>query len=91
MAAQVAVSAPLVAGAAIFLQTVHNLGRVDLGFNPDRLVSFRIDPSLTGYERAHVEQICERILDRLRATCRASRSAHRAARRVALCFLAVGY
>ena len=68
MAAQVAVSLPLVAGAAIFLQTVHNLGRVDLGFNPDRLVSFRIDPSLSGYDRAHVEQIYERILDRMRAT-----------------------
>ena len=68
MAAQVAVSLPLVAGAAIFLQTVHNLGRVDLGFNPDRLVSFRLDPSLSGYDRAHVEQIYERILDRVRAT-----------------------
>jgi predicted permease len=68
MAFQVAVSVPLVAGAAIFLQTVHNLGRVDLGFNPERLVSFRINPSLSGYERARVEQIYERILDRLRAT-----------------------
>jgi predicted permease len=68
MAIQVAVSVPLVAGAAIFLQTVHNLGRVDLGFNPERLVSFRIDPSLSGYERARVEQIYERVLDRLRAT-----------------------
>ncbi len=68
MAVQVAVSVPLVAGAAIFLQTIHNLGRVDLGFNPERLVSFRIDPSLSGYERARVEQIYERVLDRLRAT-----------------------
>lgn len=68
MAVQVAVSVPLVAGAAIFLQTIHNLGRVDLGFNPERLVSFRIDPSLSGYDRSRVEQIYERILDRLRAT-----------------------
>jgi predicted permease len=68
MALQVAVSVPLVAGAAIFLETVHNLGRVDLGFNPERLVSFRIDPSLSGYERERVEQIYERVLDRLRAT-----------------------
>jgi predicted permease len=68
MAAQVAVSVPLVAGAAIFLQTVHNLGRVDLGFNPDRLVSFRIDPSLSGYDRTRVEQTYERILDRVRGT-----------------------
>lgn len=68
MAVQVAVSVPLVAGAAIFAQTIHNLGRVDLGFNPDRLVSFRINPSLSGYERTHVEQIYQRILDRVRAT-----------------------
>jgi len=68
MAVQVAISVPLVAGAAVFLQTVHNLGRVDLGFNPERLVSFRINPSLSGYERARVEQTYERILDRLRAT-----------------------
>jgi len=68
MAVQVAVSVPLVAGAAIFLQTIHNLGRVDLGFNPERLVSFRIDPSLSSYERARVEQIYERILDHLRST-----------------------
>jgi predicted permease len=68
MAAQVAVSVPLVAGAAIFLQTVHNLGRVDLGFNPDRLVTFHIDPSLSGYERTRVEQTYERILDRVRGT-----------------------
>ena len=68
MAVQVAVSVPLVAGAAIFLQTIHNLERVDLGFNPDRLVSFRIDPSLSGYERARVEQIYRQALDRLRST-----------------------
>jgi predicted permease len=68
MAVQVAISLPLVAGAAIFLQTVHNLGRVDLGFNPERLVSFRLDPSLSGYGRARVEQVYEQILGRLRAT-----------------------
>jgi predicted permease len=67
MAAQVAVSVPLVAGAAIFLQTMHNLARVDVGFNPDRLVSFRIDPSLSGYERARVLQTYDRVLDRVRA------------------------
>ncbi len=67
MAAQVAVSVPLVAGAAIFLQTMHNLQRVDLGFNPDRLISFRIDPSLSGYARARVERTFELTLDRVRA------------------------
>jgi len=67
MAAQVAVSVPLVAGAAIFLQTMHNLARVDPGFNPDRLVTFRIDPALSGYNRSRVEQTFARALDRVRA------------------------
>jgi predicted permease len=66
MAAQVAVSVPLVAGALIFLQTVRNLERVDPGFDPERLVSFRIDPALSGYDRPRVEQIYRRLLDRLR-------------------------
>jgi predicted permease len=66
MAAQVAISVPLVAGAAIFLQTVHNLGRVDLGFDPNRLVTLRVDPSLSGYDRTRVEQIYDRILDQVR-------------------------
>jgi predicted permease len=68
MVAQVAVSVPLVAGAVIFLQTLHNLERVDLGFNPDRLVSFRLDPSLSGYDGTRVEQIYERTLNRVRGT-----------------------
>ena len=68
MAMQIAVSVPLVAGAAIFLRTMHNLARVDVGFNADRLVSFRIDPSLSGYDRARIEQTYDRVLDRVRAT-----------------------
>ena len=66
MALQVAVSVPLVAGAAIFLQTIHNLERVDLGFNPDRLVSFRIDPTLNGYDRDRVNRVFVQVLDRVR-------------------------
>jgi len=66
MALQVAVSVPLVAGAAIFLQTLYHLGNVDLGFNPDRLISFRIDPTLNGYDRERVERTFARILDRVR-------------------------
>jgi len=68
MAVQVAASLPLVAGAGLFLQTINNLERVDLGFNPERLVSFRIDPSLSGYERTRVEQVYEQVLDRIRRT-----------------------
>ncbi len=67
MTVQVAISLPLVAGAAIFLRTVYNLGSVDLGFNPDRLVSFRIEPALNGYDRDRVNLTFARVLDRVRA------------------------
>lgn len=67
MVAQVAISVPLVAGAAVFLQTLHNLGRVELGFDPERLVSFRIDPSLSGYDSGRVEQTLEQALSSVRA------------------------
>ena len=45
MAAQVAISVPLLVGAALFLRTIYNLGHVELGFNPDQLLIFRLDPS----------------------------------------------
>ncbi|MEQ9401695.1 MAG: ABC transporter permease [Longimicrobiales bacterium] len=47
IALQVAVSLPLVIGAALFLRTMANLGQVELGFDPGRLVVFQVDPTLT--------------------------------------------
>src|SRR5262249_9659748 len=67
MAVQVAISVPLLAGAAIFMRTIYNLGAVDLGFNPDRLISFRIEPALNGYDRDRVNLTFARVLDRVRA------------------------
>jgi predicted permease len=67
MTAQVAISMPLVAGAAIFLQTIDKLDRVDLGFNPDRLVSFRIEPALNGYDPDRVQRTFAQVRDRVRA------------------------
>jgi len=67
MVVQVAVSVPLVAGAAIFLQTIYNLGSVNLAFNPERLLSFRVDPALNGYDSERVARTYQRILDRVRA------------------------
>jgi len=39
---------------------------VNLGFNPDRLISFRVDPTLNGYGSERVAQTFERMLDRVR-------------------------
>jgi len=48
IAAQIAMSVPLIVGAGLLLRTVHNLGRVDLGFDPASLVVFTVDPSAAG-------------------------------------------
>ncbi len=47
IALQIAVSVPLVVGAGLFLRTVSNLGAVELGFDPDGLASFAVDPGYT--------------------------------------------
>jgi predicted permease len=65
MVGQVAISIPLLVGGALFLRTAHNLSRVDLGFNPERLVIFRVDPSLNGYGRDRIGQLYGQIVARL--------------------------
>jgi predicted permease len=67
MAAQVAISVPLLVGAALFLRTVYNLGQVDLGFNPERLLIFHIDPSLNAYDADRIERLYGQALQRLTA------------------------
>jgi predicted permease len=67
MAAQVAISLPLLVGAALFLRTIHNLAEVDLGFNPARLLLFHVDPSLNGYDVNRVERLYGQLLQRLEA------------------------
>jgi predicted permease len=64
---QVAVSVPLLVGAALFLRTVHNLGSVELGFEPRGLIVFKMDPALNGYDEPRVMRLYERALDRLQS------------------------
>lgn len=67
LAGQVAVSLPLLVGAALFLRTIHNLATVDLGFNPARLLMFHVDPSLNGYDPNRVERLYGQVLEGLEA------------------------
>jgi ABC-type lipoprotein release transport system permease subunit len=46
---QVAVSLFMLIGAALFTRSLRNLNATDLGFRPDRLLTFEVDPSLNGY------------------------------------------
>jgi predicted permease len=49
VAAQVGLSLLLLTGAGLFLRSLGNLQRLDLGFRADHLMSFSIQPSLNGY------------------------------------------
>jgi predicted permease len=64
---QVAVSLLLLIGAGLFLRTVDNLRKVDLGFNARNLVVFRINPQLNGYDSPRIASLYGRMIERLEA------------------------
>ncbi len=47
---QIALSLLLLVGAGLFVQTLHNLRSVDVGFGTDHLLTFAIDPTMAGYD-----------------------------------------
>jgi predicted permease len=49
VAGQIALALLLLVGASLFLRTLANLERTGAGFSTERLVTFRVDPSLNGY------------------------------------------
>ncbi|WP_051670309.1 ABC transporter permease [Bryobacter aggregatus] len=49
---QVTISLVLLVAAGLFAKSLLNLKNSSLGFNAESLLSFRIDPSLNGYEKA---------------------------------------
>src|SRR5262249_30816749 len=48
--AQVALSLLLLVGAGLFIRTLHNLQRVNLGFNQENLLVFKLQPEQGGYK-----------------------------------------
>ncbi len=65
--AQVALSLVLLVAAGLFAGTLRNLHAVDKGFNADRLLIFRIQPQLNGYEPAESAALYTRMIERLEA------------------------
>lgn len=61
LVAQVAISLVLLVGAGLFLQTLSNLRSVDVGFNPNNLMMFRVNPQLNRYSPERVTQLFQRI------------------------------
>jgi len=67
VSAQIALSLLLLIGAGLFVRTLRNLQTVDLGFSPDHLIGFNVNPRLAGYQPDQVTALNQRILTRLSA------------------------
>jgi predicted permease len=65
--AQVALSLLLLMGAGLFVRTLGNLERQNLGFNQDHLLLFGIDPAKNGYAGERLNDFWGRLLARLQA------------------------
>jgi predicted permease len=63
--AQVALSLLLLVGAGVFLRTLHNLQRVNLGFNQENLLVFSLRPGQGGYKNERLVQFYQQVLARL--------------------------
>ena len=64
--AQVALSMLLVAGAGLFARSLYNLKTLDTGFQVDNLVTFRVDPSLNGYDQTRIKRFYDQLLTEIR-------------------------
>lgn len=64
---QVAVSIVLLVGAGLFLRTLANLRQVDVGFNANNLVLFRVNATLNRYEPARQQALHAQLDERLSA------------------------
>jgi predicted permease len=64
---QVAISLVLLVGAGLFLQTLRNLRHVDVGFNPQNLLLFRVNPTLNRYDETRMKLLYRDMLDRIAA------------------------
>jgi predicted permease len=62
---QVAVSALLLVGAGLFIRTLYNLQRVNLGFNQENLLVFTVQPELNGYKDEQLTRFYQQLFDRL--------------------------
>lgn len=64
---QVAFAVMLVIGAGLLVQTVHNLTKIDAGFDRSRLVTFSMTLPMANSEPDTRSQAYQRVLDRLRS------------------------
>jgi len=65
--AQFAMSLLLVLGAGLFVRTLQNLQRVDLGYAREGLLLMNVDPVAAGYKGARLETLPRELVERLQA------------------------
>lgn len=61
---QLAVSFLLLMGAGLFIRTLYNLQHVDLGFNEENLLVFRLQPEDSGYKDDRLLQFYQQLFSR---------------------------
>jgi predicted permease len=67
VAAQVSLSVLLLIGAGLLLRSLHNLQRVDAGFNTRNLLLFGANPDLIGYKDERLVNLYEQMFEHLEA------------------------
>jgi predicted permease len=63
--AQVALTLVLLVAAGLFVDTLRNIGRVDLGLKPDHVIGFTISPKLNGYPAEKTATLARTLTERL--------------------------
>ena len=67
LVAQVSISLVLLVGAGLFLRTLDNLKRVDIGYDPNKLVFVRTLPNTTEFDAAYRTGFFQKGMERLQA------------------------
>ena len=64
---QIALSMLLLAASGLFIKSLLNVSRVDLGLKVDNLITFRLSPQRSGYTSERTRSLYERLEDQLRS------------------------
>jgi putative ABC transport system permease protein len=64
---QVGLSVLLLVGSGLFVRTMQNLRHVDAGFNTSHLITFHIDPLLSGYAKEKIPLLQQNVLETMAA------------------------